>query len=129
MSYPPPTSKPCSDCPWRRNATPGWLGPYDAIKWLGIAHSDSPVACHQTITHTDEEGIGEWDDPALRQCRGVAIFREHICKAPRDPAIETGPEDREHVFANNAEFIEYHTGEKLDPMQIIQAMIRDNGEL
>lgn len=122
--YPPPTPKPCNDCPWRKIAIPGWLGPYPAERWLEIAHGESPVACHQTITEVNDEGVGMWDHPAMRQCRGVAIFREHVCKSPRHPDIETGPTDPDNVFVTNAEFMEYHTGQPVTDEEAAQIVNR-----
>jgi hypothetical protein len=34
---PPPVPEPCQECPWRRVATPGYLGPNDADEWVEIA--------------------------------------------------------------------------------------------
>lgn len=107
MNLPDATPKPCSDCPWRRNAVKGWLGPMTPEEWIQAAHSDVPIACHQTIKEANEEGVGNWEHPALRQCRGAASFRSHICKLPRDPGIETGPADP-NVFSTNQEFLDYH---------------------
>jgi hypothetical protein len=107
-NLPPTTPQPCNDCPWRRVATAGWLGPYGAARWLEIAHSESPVACHKTIRVENPGDEGDWADPAMRQCRGIAIFRDHVCKSPRHPDIETGPEDHENVFSTHAEFLSHH---------------------
>lgn len=107
--YPPATAAPCNDCPWRRNAKPGWLGPHTAEEWIAQVHSDTPIACHKTILETDGLGYGDWEHPAMRQCRGAAIFRRNVAKTPKNPNITTGPEDEEHVFATNQEFIDYHT--------------------
>lgn len=106
--YPPAVPAPCNDCPWRRNATPGWLGPYDAARWIQAAHGEGAIACHQTIP----DG-GGWGDQT-RQCRGAAIFRANVCKSPVNPTIETGPPDRERVFASNDEFTSYHEGGDMD---------------
>lgn len=102
MSLPDATPNPCDACPWRRNATRGWLGPFPADDWIAIAQSDEPVACHQTISVS-----GEWA-PGTLQCRGLAIFRENICKSPRNPEVITGPVDRERVFARPQEFLDHH---------------------
>ena len=48
-TLPEATQRPCNECPWRRESAPGWLGPFDADDWLMLAHSDLPIACHQTI--------------------------------------------------------------------------------
>lgn len=102
--YPPPTKEPCNDCPWRREATRGWLGPFDAVDWLASIHGEAAIACHQTIP----EG-GGWSEQT-RQCRGAAMFRAHVCKNPHNATIETGPDDREQVFATNQEFYDHHDG-------------------
>ncbi len=100
---PEATISPCNDCPWRREATRGWLGPFSAEEWIAIVHSDAPVACHQTLN-----GQKGWDAPGVKQCRGAAIFRENVCKSPRDPSVVTGPLDKESVFAWNDEFLAHH---------------------
>lgn len=102
--YPPPPPKPCNDCPWRRDSMRGWLGPFSPEKWLESAHGETPVACHQTIP----EG-GGWG-PRTLQCRGLASFRCHVAKSPRNKSIVTGPKDPT-VFATNEEFVEHHRGE------------------
>jgi hypothetical protein len=102
----PPTRKEvCAECPWSRDAVPGHLGPNDAETWCEVAHSDSPVACHMTLTH---EG---WLSPNVKQCAGVAIFRGNIGKSPRDPRIERWERNVDTVFAWDDEFIAYHEGE------------------
>jgi len=106
---PPATANPCDDCPWRRVATRGWLGPFSAEEWLQIVHSDIAIACHQTL-----KGGDGWDQPGVKQCRGAAIFRENRFKSPRDPAVVTGPRDTERVFATNEEFLEHHTSPLAD---------------
>ena len=111
-TFPPPTPKPCDDCPWRRIATRGWLGPMDAHEWIEAAHGESAIACHKTIRRTNDEGVGDWDNPEMRQCRGMSIFRENVFKVPRHPDLEPGPEDRVNVFATNEEFVDYHVGGK-----------------
>lgn len=104
-NIPPAVKDPCNECPWRRDAAPGHLGPHSAMEWHRIAHGESAIACHKTIRVS-----GEWA-PGTRQCRGAAIFRENVCKNPRNPTIETGPRDMETVFATDEEFIEHHEGE------------------
>jgi hypothetical protein len=106
VSLPEATPSPCEDCPWRRVAARGWLGPVDAETWLEVAHSDAPVACHKRSAYVG--GRVDWDDPASRQCRGLASFRANVCKSPRDPEIVAWPPDTERVFATNAEFLEHH---------------------
>lgn len=86
--------KPCHDCPWRRNAVRGWLGPHSAEAWMEIARSDDAVPCHAL------EGP---------QCAGLAIFRANICKLPRDPNVLRLPKDWNTVFDHPQQFINHHS--------------------
>jgi hypothetical protein len=108
VRLPAPTTQPCNDCPWRRVAAPGWLGPMDADQWVALAHSDMPVACHLTIP---EGGSGGRWLPVMRQCAGAAIYRRNVAKLVREPsdASNMARADRTTVFANPMEFKDYHT--------------------
>lgn len=94
-----PTGTPCVECPWRRAALPGWLGPYASDEWLALAHSDEPVACHLTVGRRAV---------ALTSCSGAAIYRRNVAKAPRGLDAHQLPADRDTVFANRAEFAAHH---------------------
>jgi len=105
----PPAPKPCNDCPWRRNAAPGWLGPHTAEEWCQMAHGDGQIACHQTIPEGTPEDGSDLDQ--MTACAGAAIFRANVCKAPRSLRGIPGyamPADRERVFSWDNEFIDYH---------------------
>lgn len=99
---PPCVASPCSQCPWRKSAAPGYLGPYSPRQWLRIAHGESAIACHKTIKVS-----GSWEGTS--QCAGAAAFRANVCKNPRDPQVIAGP-PREDVFQSNEEFMRHHTG-------------------
>ncbi len=86
-------TKPCSDCPWRRDSLEGWLGGLTTGEWLNEAHGEGSISCHTL------QGA---------QCAGSAIYRANVCKLPRLAAALRLPPDREHVFANRFEFIEHH---------------------
>lgn len=100
---------PCGDCPWRRVAMPGWLGPMDPDEWVELAMGEEPIACHETIKDA-VEGEGDWNHPKMKQCTGAAIFRRNVCKSPRNPedAAHSVVADREAVFSNRVEFLDYH---------------------
>lgn len=115
-TLPPAVPRPCNDCPWRRNAAPGWLGPYSAEEWIRLAHTETPIACHQTIKPGFKADMhGGWDDPGLRQCMGVAIYRHHAMKRMMNPtdAYFEAKENRERVFDDilGRDFIGYHNRE------------------
>jgi hypothetical protein len=85
--------RPCGDCPWRRDALPGWLGSLSARDWLAAAHGEATADCHTL---------------AGPQCAGLAIYRANVLKRPRNPAALTLPADREAVFARPDEFLNHH---------------------
>ena len=87
--------KPCLDCPWRRDAAPGWLGELSADEWVTLAHGEGSAECH--VHHT-------------QQCAGLAVYRANVCKAPRNPALLRLPADRRLVFGTPDQFLEYHRG-------------------
>ncbi len=86
-------TKPCRDCPWRRVAVEGWLGPMTGPEWIAFVQSDAQIDCHTLLG---------------AQCAGAAIFRANIGKLPRDRVALRLPRDRERVFASPTEFLDYH---------------------
>jgi len=90
-------TRPCSDCPWRRDALEGWLGSMTARDWIDVALSEATADCH---AHTGEIA-----------CAGLAIFRSNIAKRLRDPDAFRVDADRRAVFATPLEFLAYHGGD------------------
>src|SRR6478609_9415624 len=86
-------TRPCSDCPWRRDSLPGWLGSRTADAWLKSAHGEDMTYCHTVLGP---------------QCAGLAIYRANVCKIPRDPEALRLPKDCETVFASPNEFLDHH---------------------
>jgi len=84
---------PCSDCPFRVDALPGWLGGSSPQDFVEIALSDVPYACHALLG---------------AQCAGLAIFRANISKIPRDRAVLRLAANKKTVFANVNGFLAYH---------------------
>lgn len=84
--------RPCSDCPWSREALAGWLGGVEIEEWLERAHTNTLVPCH-VFTN--------------QQCAGMAIYRRNVMKMPRPPLLLLEA-DKEAVFANPQEFTDHH---------------------
>lgn len=115
VKLPEATAQPCNECPWRRHAARGHLGPYDPRKWVRVALGDEPIACHKTIVVTDPlEGIGDWEQPKMRQCRGAAIFRANLGKVPRNGQVITGPLDGDAVFDDAVDFCHHHGDDEIE---------------
>lgn len=103
MEYPDQCAQPCNECPWRKQSVPGYLGPYTATEWLDAAHAEGAIACHKTIPPG-----GGWGDRTL-QCAGLASFRHHVMKTPRNRTIAVGPANPA-VLQSNDEFLRHHEG-------------------
>lgn len=86
-------TKPCSDCPWSRDALNGWLGGNTAQEWIIFAHGETLIDCH---VHPNV------------QCAGVAIYRANVCKFTHDLSILRLPADRKVCFARPDEFLKHH---------------------
>jgi hypothetical protein len=86
-------TRPCRDCPWSRDAVPGWLGGVAGRTWVAEAHGDAAIDCHT------RRGA---------QCAGAAIYRANVCKVSRDPAVLRLPRDRDAAFDHPEAFLEHH---------------------
>lgn len=86
-----PLTAPCSDCPMRRDALPGWLGGYSADEYRMLSHSDCKVECH---VHNGS------------RCAGMAIYRTNVCKW--QPPEDKLPGDEFAVFSTPMEFMAHH---------------------
>jgi hypothetical protein len=85
---------PCSDCPFRRDAIPGWLGGKTPMEFVMQAHGEVIYPCHAKIGP---------------QCAGMAIYRANVCKVPRDGRALSLPPNTRTVFAGIREFVAYHS--------------------
>jgi hypothetical protein len=83
---------PCGDCPFHREAIPGWLGGSTPETYVAIAHSDAEITCHTKIGP---------------QCAGAAIYRNNVLKEIRYGNLDL-PADKEIVFSTPMEFLEHH---------------------
>ena len=115
--------RPCSDCPFLRNAMPGWLGGHTIDQFVMGAHHGAVMDCHtrkKPLTvlaladaELDTEIYGQ--ESQHWQCAGVAVYRANLCKRPRPGEGEhllQGDKDTTTVFANPTEFIQHHSGIK-----------------
>jgi len=100
-------TKPCSDCPWARDALNGWHGGNTIDEWLAFAHSETHIECH---VHPNV------------QCAGAAIYRSNVGKLPRDRGLLMLPEDRAMCFASPREFTEHH---ETTPERKLRTLMRE----
>ena len=108
-TYRPPTKQPCSDCPFRRKAMPGWLGGSSPEGFIDCMNRDEPLPCHQTIDYDDPDWLLKWSaQEAGSMCAGALIFMANKLQRPRAKGFPTLPQNKAAVFANTVEFVRYH---------------------
>jgi hypothetical protein len=101
-------TKPCSDCPWARDALNGWLGGNTAHEWIIMAHDETLIDCH---VHPNV------------QCAGAAIYRANVRKRTREPETLKLPRDEKICFATPLEFLAHHTN---TPENRLRAKLLEN---
>ena len=111
MKYREPCAKPCSNCPFRRESMPGWLGAGSPESFIDCIQRDEPLPCHPTIDYDDRHWLAKWmaqGDDTGSICAGSLIFMANKLQRPHDPAFPTMKADRETVFSNSIEFVRHH---------------------
>lgn len=106
MNLPAPdvTKKPCNECPWRRDAEPGFFGDQIPEDFAAPALSGDMIICHKTVKIEGRD----YSQPGLRQCAGAAAFRANVGRPPRDPRVTMGELDPDGIFATTGEFLDHH---------------------
>lgn len=104
----------CQDCPFRRNASPGWLGASTAQQFLERVERQVPMECHTDFDYTREDWQNHLFDADTVLCVGAAHYLANTASRPRDrewgaAVVRRGPSER--VFANREEFLAYHDNE------------------
>lgn len=110
--------KPCNDCPYRKNASPGWLGAGTPEWFVESALSDYTdygkgvnfAPCHQTVDYEDNN----WKDTLgeAQACVGALQFCANNFKSPRDQERSKAVREagrNEDVFSSAKEFLDYHS--------------------
>lgn len=108
-------------CPFKRvntNEKPNPGGSHPFV-YLGQARGPFWLPCHQDKNY---EGKGS-DVEKVSQCRGAAIFRSN-CNSPYTLPKEllVLPEDKENVFASEAEFLAHYMDA---PLEYAQKMLTE----
>lgn len=109
---------PCVECPFRRDAAPGYLGGYTPEMYLDAVFSPASLACHNS------HGFHTGDIEKQRLCTGLAAFRANTgwiasvtLETPLGPftvpsaahaSTQYIGHDEEHYFATPEEFIAHH---------------------
>jgi hypothetical protein len=76
----------CDECPFRKAALPGWIGPHSIEDIEKVVHSEEPFICHESIEEMMVRGYeGEEIEEHGQHCVGMLRYRNAMCKRSRDP--------------------------------------------
>lgn len=104
--------KPCNECPFRRKAFPGWLGPWQADEIPVHLSFGGVFPCHRTIPG---DGLGyDSPDAKMEHCAGASIFLNNKLETHRNPDVIEHQKlvgtDHKNVFSWSHEFLTHHKG-------------------
>jgi len=78
-------TKMCSDCPFRKKAMKGWLGPWQPEEIQQMIHGENKYICHSDINKRSSVGQSESQiDEQGQHCVGFLRYRTKVCKTSRD---------------------------------------------
>lgn len=106
-------TKACTQCPYRKDSWPGWLGsgtPESFAHGAVADHLDEEFPCHVAINYEEPDWkTKQYPDAPL--CAGALAMCANNCKRPHDPEraalVREVGQDPE-VFAWPHEFIAHH---------------------
>ena len=116
--------KPCRECPFRKRAPAGWLGPWTPEDLIGQVMSEAGFACHMTVK---EDGVST----GTLQCAGALICANKSAKGYRNPELAMDQNALRGHFDNEVmgahEFLEHHNNAKVKSWKL-DSRYNDAGE-
>tara|TARA_R110000796_G_scaffold181330_1_gene297885 strand:+ start:33139 stop:33579 length:441 start_codon:yes stop_codon:yes gene_type:complete len=110
------SKKACMGCPFKRlntNEKPNPGGSHPFV-YLGQTRGPFWLPCHQDKNY---KGKGS-NTETVGQCRGAAIFRANCNDGIQRPKeLLQLEEDKENVFANQAEFVAHYLDEPVEALE------------
>ena len=103
---------PCSQCPWRRESAPGYLGESTPEQFLAQAEADIKMPCHCMVNY-ERDDWQEQSENAPR-CAGHAIYLRNRCKMPKEEGLARFVREVARdpaVFGRAEQFLEHHGGD------------------
>ena len=98
-------TKPCRECPFRRESMPGYLGEDTPDGFMATTLADHEMPCHLTVDYEEDDWEESLDEASY--CAGALNFFRNMCKISRDRNRPQGEKDPT-VFSNPMEFLAHH---------------------
>jgi hypothetical protein len=110
--------QPCKECPFRENATPGWLGPWTPEGILQQAHGEAGLGCHYHVNQLLKKEPEMSDEKLIASthvCVGSLFNANNSFKCYRNPVLRAWQDALEKIkprvrIMNWKEFMDHHTG-------------------
>lgn len=102
------TKKPCAECPFRKEAPAGWLGPWEGPEEIiQQAFSEAGLMCHSTVVNT---GVIA---PGTQVCTGSLQCANASAKSYRNDELRELADDagKNEDVMNAFDFRKHHGGE------------------
>ena len=101
---------PCSECPFRKTALPGWLGPDSAKSVMEKVHGEGGYPCHMDMDGKPKDASGNVDCTEVEQCAGAIFHANASCKSYRDPDLNKMQKrlGTDFQVLNRLEFVKHH---------------------
>lgn len=118
--YREPCKRPCGECPFRREAMPGWLGAATPESFVIEISMERPLPCHSSIDYERRDWKQQWEAQRIGMiCAGSLIFTANMAKLPRDRAFPRMANDHKLVFSTPAQFITYHRDARVRSWELV----------
>lgn len=106
-------TKPCGECPFRREAPAGWIGGHSKPDEItAIVMADQKFPCHAAVNRLENDGADfETAVDAAPYCVGSIAMMNNTCKLSHNSFVvdlQKRVGRRGDVFSNAREFIEHH---------------------
>jgi hypothetical protein len=102
---------PCAECPFRKTAMRGWLGPDTAQEVMAKAHGEGGYPCHMDMVGQPKYPDGTVNCTNVEQCAGAILHANASCKSYRDPdlrAMQDRLKGSECPILGRLEFLAHH---------------------
>jgi hypothetical protein len=101
---------PCSECPFRRTSTRGWLGADNPEHFVEQTLRGADMPCHMDIDYSDKEWMTT-QEPDAPMCVGALQFQNNWLSLSRNPKVAEAQRqvgNNVNVFDSPEQFMIHH---------------------
>lgn len=108
--------KPCKECVFRRDSSPGEMGGSPPGTYIGQSEGPFWIPCHLSTNYDDPNWKSDLKKP---QCAGAATYRANLGIDHKMPDfLERRQPDHEAVFSEHREFLAHHCQIPIDQAEL-----------